>query len=215
MSYETLKVNGVASQNNDIELTLSDFIQGDPAEGYIPKKTLQGWEASPAPVDGETELLTASYVVHPTNSLSSTYNFSYSTTYWALNWPRSIVSRYVYGDATYVNVSRPPSYLFPHNPWTCGVTLTAGTYLINAVPSQNGGPVIWSLYHTPTSSLSGTYFGNRVTVKSTDGKRSSALIGLLEITETRNVYIKLVSGSATYADANTFQSTFLNVRKLS
>lgn len=215
MSYETLKVNGVAPQNNNVELTLSDFVEGAPTEGQIIRKTAQGWASSPAPIDGEVDLMTASYVAHPTNSLSSTYNFSYTTTYWALNWPRSIVSRYVYGDATYVNVSRPPSYLFPHNPWTCGVTLTAGTYLIHAVPSQTGGPVVWSLYHTPTGSLSGSYFGNRVTVKSTDGKRASALIGHLVIAETRNVYVKLVSGSATYADANTFQSTFLNVRKLS
>jgi hypothetical protein len=38
--YETLKVNGITPQNNNVELTLSNFVEGHPSEGHMIDTTL-------------------------------------------------------------------------------------------------------------------------------------------------------------------------------
>jgi|GEM_PF-4803173 len=217
MTYNTLKVNNKEPQSGNIDLQISDFVQGTPEDGDIIKKTTAGFESFSAPggSGGEVQLMTATWMNHTTNNLHSTYSFVYNGTYWVYNWPRSVVQNYTYGDAAYINVSRPPSYLFPHNTWSCGVTLTAGTYLITCVPSNTSSQITWQLYHTAVDVLSGgTFFGNRVRINPGDGKSGNMMIGYLNIETTRDVYPRLVAGSGIYDNGNTFPSFHFNVRKL-
>lgn len=218
MTYNTLKVNNTEPQGGDIDLTLDEFITNTPEDGDILKRTVAGFEAFPAPAGGgEVQLMTAMWMNHTTNALMGTYSFGYNATYWPYVWPRSIVQNYTYGDATYVNVDRRAglSVLYAHNTWSCGVTLTPGTYLITCVPSNRVSQVTWQLYHTAENyAYNGTLFGNKVRVNPVDGKTGNMMIGYLEITTTRDVFPKLVAGSGTYDDANTFPSFHFNVRKL-
>lgn len=216
MTYSTLKVNNKEPQSGNIDLQFEDFIQGTPQDGDILKKTSAGFEAFPAPAGGgEVQLMTAQYVDHTTDGLSGTYNFPYSTTYWAYSWPRSIVQNYTYSGATYINVSRPPSYLFPHNPWSCGVTLSPGTYLITCIPSNRNTAITWRLAHLPVDASSGgVFFGNKAYINPADGKTGNMMIGYLTIETSRDIYPAVFSGSASYDNGNTFPSFYFNIRKL-
>ena len=218
MSYNTLRINEEEPQSGNIDLSFDEFIEGTPTDGSIVKKVNDVWTATQETGSGGSpDLMTTMYSQHANDTAYTPFAFPYDTTYWAYSWPnppQGGTLQVLYGDATLVNVNRPPSYLFSHNPWSCGIQLTAGTYLITAIPTMASGTVVWSLYHTPTTSLTGTYFGNQVVHNVGDGKTGNMLIGYLEIAETRRVYPKVVSGSGTYAGTNFFKATHWNVRRL-
>lgn len=219
MSYNTLRINNKEPIDSNIDITFDDFVSGNPVDGSIIKKINGVWSATQSSVSGGTPDLMSTVFFHQANDNAYTPSaFPYSTTYWAYSWPNSSAvgtNQGLYDDAALVNVGRPPSYLYSHNNWSVGIQLTAGTYLITATPTMGTGTVVWSLYHTPTNSLTGTYFGNRVLHNVSDGKTGNMLIGYLEINETRNIYPKVVSGSGTYAGTNFYKSTHWNVRRLS
>lgn len=219
MSYNTLRINNKGPADGNVDIEFNDLVTGNPVDGSIIKKINGVWTATQAPASGGSpELMTAMYSQHANDTAYSPSAFPYSTTYWAYSWPNSEAggtTQILYGDASLVRVGRPPSYLYSHNNWSDGIQLTPGTYLITAIPAMRTGTVVWRLYHTPTTSLTGIYFGNSSVHNPGDGKTGNILIGHLEITETRNIYPKVVSGSGTYAETNTYKSTHWNVRRLS
>lgn len=218
MSYNTLRINEKEPQVGNIDLSFDEFIEGTPGDGSIVKKVNDTWTATQETGSGGSpDLMTTMFSHHANDTAYAAPAFPYSTTYWAYSWPNSSgggTSQVLYGDATLVRVGRPPSYLYSHNNWSDGIQLNAGTYLITATPTMGTGTVVWRLYHTPTTSLTGTYFGNQVVHNAGDGKTGNMLIGYLEIAETRRVYPKVVSGSGTYAGTNFYKATHWNVRRL-
>lgn len=214
MSYRILRVNDTAPNGNNVDLSISKFLEAPPTDGQLPKKQGSGWVSSSASGDSSPPL-TSMFAHQPDGVAYSPTAFPLNTTYWAYSWPNAIaVTQRLYGGASLVNVNRPPSYLYSHNNWSCGVQLPAGDYLITVVPTLRTGAVTMRLYHTPTSSLTGTYFGNEIYYNGNDGKTATTLIGYLSITETRNVYPRVKTGSSTYFDTNSFQSSFWHVQRV-
>lgn len=214
MSYRIVSVNDTAPEENNISLGISKFVDTPPVDGQLPKKEGGAWVASSA--SGDSTPPVTSMFAHQADGVAySPSAFPLDTTYWAYSWPNGIaVTQRLYGGTTLVNVNRPPSYLYSHNNWGCGVQLAAGDYLITVVPTLRTGAVTMQLYHTPTSSLTGTYFGNEIYFNGNDGKTATTLIGYLSITETRNVYPRVKTGASTYFDTNSFQSSFWHVQRV-
>lgn len=215
MSYRIVRVNDAeAGSDNDVPVTISSTLTAPPANGQMPQKIQGEWTASSA--SGESTPPVTTMYAHYADGVSySPTAFPLDTTYWAYSWPNAVaVTQRLYGGASLVNVNRPPSYLFSHNNWGCGVQLPAGDYLITMVPTLRTGAVTMQLYHTPTSSLTGTYFGNEIYFNGNDGKTGTTMIGYLSISETRRVYPRVKSGSSTYFDSNSFQSSFWHVQRV-
>jgi hypothetical protein len=214
MSYNMIKVNELEPQSGNIEVSLASLVNQPPINGQLPKK--QGGAWAPSSASGDSEPPVTTMFAHYADGVSySPSAFPLDTTYWAYSWPNgTAVTQRLYGGTTLVNVGRPPSYLYSHNNWGCGVQLPAGDYLITMVPTLRTGAVTMQLYHTPTSSLTGTYFGNEIYFNGNDGKTATTLIGYLSITETRNVYPRVKTGSSTYFDTNSFQSSFWHVQRV-
>lgn len=215
MSYRTLTINNISpDENNVVNMGITSLLNTTPFDGQLPKKGIEGWAPSSASGDS-TPPVTSMFAHYADGVAYSPTAFPLDTTNWAYSWANGIaVTQRLYGGASLVNVSRPPSYLLSHNNWGCGVQLPAGDYLITVVPTLRTGAVTMQLYHTPTSSLTGTYFGNQIYYNGNDGKTGTTMIGYLSITETRNVYPRVRSGSSTYFNTSSFQSTFWHVQRI-
>jgi hypothetical protein len=216
MSYNILRINSKNSQEGNIDIVFNDLVKGTPQDRSIIKKSNNEWAATSLPPSGDPDLMTVMFSNHSSDTTYTPSAYAHNTTYWGYAWPNgtSATTQKVYEDASLVSVGRPYTYLFSHNNWSSGIQLTAGTYLITMIPTIRTGSVVWRLYHMPVSTTTGVYFGNQVYQNAADGKTGNMLIGHLEISETRRVIPRIVSGSGTYSDYNTFPSTHWNVRRL-
>lgn len=208
MSYNLLRVNDNKPIDGNVDVTLSSSLSASASAGEIP--LLNGSWGSMIP--SASPPLGLSYSQHANGASFGVSTYNYSGTLWAYEYnSRSVIFKD--GSVSEVNAVSPPAPVTTSN-WRMAVTLPAGTYFIRAVPSFTTGWAVCRLYHTTTSNTSGVYFGNSTYINTADGKTGSTLMGVVTLTTTRRIFIRLTSESTSIHGASAFFCGSWQIRKI-